>query len=93
MRIVSKSKSDAIKSKSAAINIVNLAKRSKCLKLSNAWVPQTYYMITMVGKTIKAEHAITEANHVETRKGDLKSRNLGECVVAIVNSRTQFMAR
>lgn len=34
------------------------------LKLSNAWVSQIYYMISMAVMPIKAEHAVAKAKHV-----------------------------
>ena len=62
------------------------------LKLSNAWVPQTYSMITS-GKTIKAEQAVTEVNQVIFRKGDFQPRNLSQCAITIANKCTQFFVQ
>ena len=73
------------------------------LKLSNAWAPQIYYMISMVVMPIKAEHAVTKASRtcryksqacgVGIRKGNLKPRNLGCHCQCIVSKCTQFLKK
>ena len=56
------------------------------LKLSNAWVPQINFIIVT-----NAEDAIAVANYDDKRKkGDLKSRNVGQSVIVIANKRTKF---